>query len=735
MLVTHLYIVNINSQIVGLTLVKTGKISYPILVALIIAAAIITPLLIIELATPEARSQITVPSPVSFTVNHVPVSDFFKGTQDIIKISSQEELRTVLASASAFGDYRKHVTEPWRNIDSTEERLMLWADDSARTMTEESLALQSGPSAQSKTQHSTTNVQVADVDEVDYLKNDAKYLYIVSGHTLSILDVYPADSAKILLKIALDISESESIRNIFLNGDRLMIFYNSQTASDVISPYGYAPEKSYRDATHALIIDVSDKQKPVILKDYSIEGYFKDARMIGNFVYLVTSKNVDYEYPQFPVILEGSTPILTSDVFYFDNPERFSHFNTLTAIDILGDGITSETFLMGNSGTFYVSKDNFYLTYQKNTVHDYSRERFFEAVIPLLPQDIQNKIVDIREPDSWIKISDLLQDSYNKMSQDDRDDLFDKIRDAMVQYDNKANKNAQHTVIHKVSIDQDDIEYIAKGSVPGRLLNQFSMDQNQDRLRVATTSEYQTRDRGFVRDNGVYVLDEKLDIVGQLGGIAPTENIFSARFIGDRLYLVTFRQIDPFFVIDISTDTPKVLGELKIPGFSNYLHPYDEDHIIGVGRDQGVKIALFGVKDVTNPVVIEDVIIGDRSTHSPVESNHKAFFFDKTLGIISIPISGPAKSLTGLSSSTQKTSDVYWDGFYLFDVDGSGFDLADTIQHNVGTKYDTSAARTFYINDVLYTVSGGYVKMNSLENFKEINSINLDTGRFIEYID
>jgi uncharacterized secreted protein with C-terminal beta-propeller domain len=241
------------------------------------------------------------------------------------------------------------------------------------------------------------------------------------------------------------------------------------------------------------------------------------------------------------------------------------------------------------------------------------------------------------------------------MSQNQKEKLFDKIREALVEYDTRIQEESRKTIIHKISIDEANLDYITKGSVPGRLLNQFSMDEHDDRLRVATTVEYYTQYQGTVRSNAVYVLDENLEIVGGLDEIAPDESIFSARFMGDRLYLVTFQQIDPFFVIDLSSDTPKILGELKIPGFSNYLHPYDEDHVIGVGRDTkevgsgrvqqlGVKIALFDVSNVSDPKVVDDFVIGDSSTHSEALNDHKAFFFDKKKDILSIPISSDCKN-------------------------------------------------------------------------------------------
>ena len=144
-----------------------------------------------------------------------------------------------------------------------------------------------------------------------------------------------------------------------------------------------------------------------------------------------------------------------------------------------------------------------------------------------------------------------------KWTKQTKEELFEKIREALNEYDAKIQEENRKTIIHKISIDEDKIEYVAKGTVPGRLLNQFSMDESGDRFRVATTIEYYIQHEGTIRSNAVYVLDEQLNIVGELEDIAPDESIFSSRFMGDRLYLVTFEQIDPFFVIDLSTDTPK----------------------------------------------------------------------------------------------------------------------------------------------------------------------------------
>ena len=739
--------------------------SNTILPIAVVIAVIATAGIIFGLGLSTQPEVTTTPTPPQVIYVNKTVSEIFEGTQEIKKISSESELREILTTSSIFDggfyDDRAFPTGGFVLEESLElERRSVQAGEPVPTpepgFASDTVTSQKGSDGMD---YSTTNVQVENVDEPDYLKNDAKYVYIVSQNTLSIIDAYPAESAKLVLKIALDI-ESQWIQNMFLNDDRLVIFYNGQSQEEIIPQFDFIPRPSYSPVTHALIVDVSDKENPEILKDYTIDGHFRDARMIGDYAYFVTNKNIDHQYPRLPIIMESAEPLMVPDAFYFDNVERFSNFNTLTAIDIFGDTITSETFLMGYSGTIYVSENNFYLTYQQNLPYGFyeesSRDRFFDVVVPLLPQDLQNKIKAIKGDSSlssarqWTEISEVLQDSYNQMSQSQKENLFEKIRKALADYDAKIQQESLKTIIHKISIDGDKLEYQAKGSVPGRLLNQFSMDESNDRFRVATTTEYYSQYSGMMRSNAVYVLDEDLKILGGLDEIAPDESIFSARFIGDRLYLVTFQQIDPFFVIDLSSDTPKILGELKIPGFSNYLHPYDDDHVIGVGRDTkeigndrvqqlGVKVALFDVSDVSNPMVIDDYIIGDSSTHSEALNNHKAFFFDKRKNLLSIPISSDTDSLEGITEKRIAPDWNRWNGFYILDLDfKNGIDLKGTITHteNDTRYYGMGNSRTFYIEEVLYTVSDSMLKMNFMNDLEEVNSIKLEnTGKFIEYLD
>ena len=601
---------------------------------------------------------------------------------------------------------------------------------------------------------STTNAQVYGVDEPDFLKNDGKYVYILSNDKLSIIDAYPAEGAKVILKVGLDV-QGQSLQNMFLNKDRLVIFYQGQGEKYSIEEYGYIPTPIYSPTTHALVLDISDKENPKVVKNYEVSGYYNNARMIGDNVYFVVNNNVDYPVPLLPTVMESSKSIMTPDVYYFDNPEDYYTFNTVAALDIFGGEINAETFMIGSASTIYVSEDSIYITYLKNLPYPYyethNKEKFFILIVPLLPEDVQEKIKSIENSNldphgKWLQISDLLQDTYNKMPKDEKDKLFDKIQKALAEYESRIAQETQKTVIHKIGMNRLALKYSAKAEVPGRLLNQFSMDEFNNMFRIATTSEFYTQ-QGSMLYNNVYVLDENLKIVGSLEKIAPKESIYSARFMGNRLYLVTFERLDPFFVIDLSTDTPKVLGELKMPGYSNYLHPYDEDHIIGIGKETienkyggiqalGVKVALFDVSDVHNPVTVGVYTIGDQGTDSEVLWDHKALLFDKNKNVLSIPIqtnmcnSQPAKDIC--------TEARFWRGFYVFGIDPrDGFTLKGKVEHSNIIDYDyVYQSRSFYIGDVLYTVAGNLMKMSDLKDMSEINHIKLgNTGEVIKYVD
>ncbi len=309
---------------------------------------------------------------------------------------------------------------------------------------------------------------------------------------------------------------------------------------------------------------------------------------------------------------------------------------------------------------------------------------------------------------------------------------------------------SEKTSIHRIHIHEGKIEYHATGEIPGRLLNQFSMDEHGEYFRVATTIGNVWGGNSRSSSN-VYVLDQKLDIIGRLENLAPGEQIHSARFMGNRCYLVTFKKIDPLFVIDFKDPyAPKVLGELKITGYSDYLHPYDENHVIGIGKEaiaaevgdfawyQGVKISLFDVSDVANPKEIAKYEIGDRGTDSPVLYDHKALLFDRSKNLLVLPVQLAEineKYYSGVVPPYTYGEPV-WQGVYVFNISlERGLELEGRITHCSDAEFgqgryyygssSCSIERSLYIGNVLYTVSDQKIGMNDLETLEEIGGLNL----------
>lgn len=604
---------------------------------------------------------------------------------------------------------------------------------------------------------SQTNVQVEGVDEADIVKNDGKYIYMVNQENLVIVDAFPADDAEVVYEEELD----GRPRNLFINDDRLIVFLEDDSQVYSIQPYDYMPRPRYVQQTRVLVYDVSDRSEPDMVEELKLTGNYFESRMIGNHVYFIVKDSV-YYYNQFvdvPMVRVNGGSDVFPEVFYFDNPEDNYVFHTISSFDVRDPSdVNSKSYLMGYSNTLYVSEDNIYIAYQKNYnrwyYEDDREEKFFDVVLPELSNAVQSKIKavdkDAKPYERWMKISEILDEMYEDMSETQQDTLIQKIMDAVEEYDVKKEMERSKTIIHKVKIDDGDIEYDTSGEVEGYLLNQFSLDEHKGNLRVATTTRIWTG--RSIQYNNVFVLDEDMDQIGELTEIAPDESIYSTRFMGDRLYMVTFKRIDPFFVIDLSDpEDPEILGELKIPGYSDYLHPYDEDHIIGIGKEtdsnewggtsvKGVKLALFDVSDVKNPTMVDKYEIGDRGTDSEALQDHKAFLFDKEKNILVIPIR--EVNSDRIYENGYYSSRV-WQGAYVFGLDpDDGFELKGKISHMEGLEkyyyyYSGNAVRrALYMDDVLYTVSGKKIEMNDIDTMRDIGSVELpydEDGRWWWY--
>lgn len=647
------------------------------------------------------------------------------------KFSSADEIRqyidtnTKLAAEAEGETYATNSGVVALNVDAAAPRAA--AESSAKSV---AAAL---PSAGLGTaDYSQTNVQVAGVDEPDFVKSDGKYIYVLSGDTLTIVDAYPAASAAIISKTSLD----DTPRDIFILGDRLVLFMTGSGSYEEGPVYASQMKampyyRHYSNGARVIFYDISDRKDPRVIKDYTIDGDYTDARMIGSSVYLVTREQV-YTYQDekitVPCVRERSACVVTPDVYYFDNPERQYAFTTVSSYDMnSGNEKDAKTYLVGSGNILYVSPDAMYISYQK--WHNVWRRGGIEP----LPA-VQSGAVASAGSAPGVSTSVLWED-FNRMSETEKQNL---IADMKAQEQEKITRkefDQSTTVIHKIAIDNGAITYVARGEVPGYLESQFGMDEYNKNLRVATTSDVYTT-RGSYEYNNVFVLDPGMKTIGELTHIAEQEKIYSTRFIGDRLYMVTFKRVDPFFVIDLSIPgKPKVLGKLKIPGYSDYLHPYDSTHIIGLGKEtgtnewggvstQGLKLALFDVSDVEHPTQVGKVEIGDAGSDSAALSDHKAFLFSKEKNLLVIPAM-VVKHDAGVSDKYM--GQQVWYGAYVFGVDPrAGFVLRGTVKHGNASQdyywYGSSmndVKRSLYIGDVLYTLSTAKILATPIANISQ----------------
>lgn len=563
--------------------------------------------------------------------------------------------------------------------------------------------------------YSETNVQVEGVDEADIVKTDGKYIYAISSNTVAISEAYPPSEAKLLSKIAYD--DNSTISEIFINGDNLLVFgnrYQYYYNEEPVSEYGaYFPGSSL---TFVEIYNLKDKKNPDLKRKLELEGDYHSSRMIDNYVYFVLNS-----YPDYRVYSEDEADLTENDLI-----PSFRDYQLPDA------DATEEEFdpLVTCSSVAYIEPivTNQYLTVVGLPINDYDK-------------DLSKEVILGSSENIYASLENLYVANTNyTYSNGILEDMFSSSK--------------EETAIYKFSLGKGEIEYQKKTTVPGTVLNQFSMDEHKDYFRIATTIGHVNRSGGG-SSNSVYVLDKNLNQTGSVEDIAPGEKIYSARFMGDKAYLVTFKKVDPFFTLDmLDPKNPKIVGKLKIPGYSDYLHPYDENHIIGIGKEamdaeeagsdfawyQGLKMAIFDVTDFANPKEMHKVVIGDRGTDSPILQDHKALLFSKEKSLLAIPVllAEVAQNLKDDPNTPSNTyGDYIYQGTYVYKITlDKGFELQGRITHveddsefmKTGYYYGgggNSVTRNLYINKSLYSISNDKIKVNSLENLGAQGEITL----------
>ncbi len=595
-----------------------------------------------------------------------------------------------------------------------------------------SAATTSGAQEKSAEDYSTTNIQVEGVDEPDLVKNDGKYIYVIAGNQVIIVDAFPAENMEILSEINIS-----NPFEMFINEDKLIVFSvdYKQYSQTIVSIY-----------------DITDRESPELEKEISLDGNYVTARMIDNYVYLIANQYTGYDDIILPyVAVDGvRKEIPVTDIAYFPYPDTNYVFTNILAVDIENGDYKSKTYLAGASYNIYVSEDNIYLTYTKTVSYKtYFEDLVEEVFIPLLPNKEAGDVKEIMDSDKQYyekaqEVSEIVQEYSSSLTGNEKEEFDNKLYENTQKFSEEFQKKTEKTVIHKINVDELEIDYITNGEVPGHILNQFSMDEHKNYFRIATTTGNTWSSRAPSL-NHMYVLDSDLKIVGSVDDLAKGEQIYSTRFIGDRAYMVTFRQVDPLFVIDLSNPkSPEVLGQLKVTGFSNYLHPLDENHIIGIGKEateegrvQGLKIAVFDVSDVSNPIEKAKYEVKEQWSDSNALYEHKAFLFDKERELLVLPVS--YTKVIGVSSPggpfgvepSPYPIYEYWQGAFVFKLNEDEISLRGKVDHvenasEQGNYYYNSAVyRSLFMDDVLYTISRTMVKANDLNDLSYIESVKL----------
>ncbi|MEF2920437.1 MAG: beta-propeller domain-containing protein [Acutalibacteraceae bacterium] len=609
------------------------------------------------------------PPSTNIPVKHGDVSaynDIYKAVNTIVEES--EEKYNYL-----YGDVVFNAAPDMSQNDAVTEDVV-----TQDTVGSDSVNLQS---SNTTTEFSETNLQVSGVDEADAVKTDGKYIYSLYGTTIYITQPNNG-TPKLVATIDLNDNDLE-FGNIemFIYENKLSIIAQAYTPTDdeddIYSDVDYS---SYyfgttleNAITYVAVYDLSDISKPVKESTLTQSGNYRSSRRIDNVLYITTGYTIR-NYSE----IEKNKPESYCPTYNINGTT-----NCVPADSII------------------ISEDVDVISYTTIASIDLNSSDDFADICSVLGS---NEEVYASQKNIYVT------SGYYK-------------------------DNERKTQIKRFSIDGTEIAENGSFIVDGYLLNQFSMDEHNGYFRVVTernqTYSGMYNSISNVTSAGLYIFDSNLELVGKTENVANGENVKSVRFDGDIAYFVTFRQTDPLFTVDLSDPTsPKILSELKIPGFSEYLHPFGNNLLLGFGRevdpesgiDNGLKLTMFDVTDKTNVTEISTFIFADENSYSMAEHDHKAIFVDVERKIIGIPFI--------IYNSDDFGGDVLQEYYHLFKYDEenktftslkrlemSEYDLEQITPNDVNT-------RGLYIDNFFYIVSADEIYSYNYKTFENVGYIN-----------
>lgn len=592
--------------------------------------------------------------------------------------------------------------------------------------------------------YSTTNVQVAGVDEGDLIKTDGRFLYIGHGTDVTIVDVQSAAEMRILSRLSIEGTMSA----LYLSADRLTVI--SQYSTSWLEPMPMLDVAAVRRPSageskfQVTVYDVSAPDMPQLISRLDIEGNYVDSRMIGSTVYLVSSHQFHLPPPEIipgrpsPDTLEGSFPL--DWTASFDDP--MVRILPWPGPDRGGSGWVYETreqyWNRIGDQVLDLALPNYALTDGEGNSLGAGLLSSAEATYrPLGGHDDQ--LVSLTAFDVGAAVPAVVASSSAPIGWSST--VYVSLQSLyVVTPDWFSGQQASQLYKFTLSPEEGRIPLVATGQVPGQVLNAFSLDEQGSYLRIVTQSGWQG-----TAESALYVLDqvgETLTPVGQLENLAPAEQLYSVRFLGDRALVVTFGPdggwwVDPLFTIDLSDPTaPRIEGQLEIPGFSNYLQLVDGQFLIGLGRDAdetngrplGPQVSLFDVSDFANPLLTDRVSFGDVSSWSDAFFNHHAISYFPDQHVLAIPLdTWYSRALPVLREFDDGSGDITlvtvahgseislprWQSqLWVFRIDTSGdqprVGVLGTIEH------DRSILRSLRIGEQLFSISADTIQAHNI---------------------
>jgi hypothetical protein len=596
------------------------------------------------------------------------------------------------------------------------------------------------------TEYSTTNTQEVDVDEADFLENDGTYVYMLANGAFRVLQAYPADQAKPLSRVAI---EGEP-RSMFVRGDRAVIFsslgslpgYGDGTyGAGSTCTYGYDCELTGDGRPlKVTVLDLADRTNPVLQREIRFDGTFLASRRINDIVYTVLYSPPPRlpTLPSLPDALQGYAYRCDEDPFPFTEAELRTLFRELHDANLAEIDSWVANALLPHA-TDRVRTPTGWATlpdpFQECERYLLSGAGDGGSLLSLVSFD-----QSAREP---LEVSSVLTrpGAVYTSSQSLYVASRHEFQDLSPWFQGEPLGGLQEaTTIHKFSLDEASARttYEASGVARGRILNPFSLSEHDGYLRVATTSGYVYAGA----TNAIRVFEqegERLREVGVVDQLAPDEDIRSVRFDGDRGYVVTFKKTDPLYVLDLSDPRdPKVTGELKIPGFSTYMHFLDPTHLLTIGFDAddmgdfawfaGIALQVFDVTDGSNPSLLHREVIGTRGTSSDAATNHLAFNWFAPRQALALPMVVCEGGSAGVYGDR-----MTFNGLMVYRVDvAEGFSYLGGIPHEVpaadpygtydyascGTWWSQSTSsvkRSVFMDDWVYSIAFDEIRVARID--------------------